>query len=385
MILKPGYNGTITYTYDNNGNTIEKRTPTETTTYTYDFENRLLSATINGQSTNYAYDGDGNRVSKTDSSSTTNYLIDSNNNTGFAQVLAEFDGSGSLIVSYTYGDDLISQERSGVVSYFHYDGLGSTRNLTDSSGTTTDSYWYYAFGELLNKTGTTPNNCLFTGEQFDKNLRFYYLRARYYNPEIGRFITADPVEGNIYEPLSLHKYLYANLDPVNKIDPSGEQWISTTTLLYISTVISLCTTAIAINIGVRRPAKAPDDLKIYKLTRDMLEEEYWKIYNRLKGISIEEKRWYRIALTEITFDTRFYTGPEKEQRWIYEGKIYTGNEINYIGIGMFEAWLGHTLEEAKRKTFLWKFIMYWQKPTEGTIKWLEEGYKKYKQMEAQGK
>jgi RHS repeat-associated protein len=128
--------------------------------------------------------------------------------------------------------------------------LGSTRNLTDSSGITTDSYWYYGFGELLNKTGTTLNNYLFTGEQFDKSLRFYYLRARYYNPEIGRFITADPVEGNIYEPISLHKYLYAGLDPVNKIDPSGEEFIAIS--ITALGIISLFSQQITSNIpGVK--------------------------------------------------------------------------------------------------------------------------------------
>jgi|GEM_PF-4328434 RHS repeat-associated protein len=242
MISKTGYNGTITYTYDNNGNTIEKRTPTETTTYTYDFENRLTKVTLMGEGgiITFIYDGDGNRVKKTDSEGTVNYLVDTNNNTGFSQVVLETDGTGNIITSYIYGDDLISQERSGVVSYFHYDGLGSTRNLTDSSGTTTDSYWYYGFGELLNKTGTTINNYLFTGEQIDQNLRFYYLRARYYNQEIGRFITADPVEGSIYEPISLHKYLYAGLDPVNKIDPSGE-FIQFSLGFYISAGISVLT------------------------------------------------------------------------------------------------------------------------------------------------
>jgi len=195
---------------------------TGTTTYTYDFENRPISSTINGQTTTHTYDGDGNRVKKIDSQGTVNYLVDTNNNTGFSQVILETDGTGNIITSYIYGDDLICQKREEGAYYYLYDGLGSTRNFTDNTGNITDSYWYYGFGELLNKTGTTPNNYLFTGEQFDPNVGFYYLRARYYNPEIGRFITTDPVEGSIYEPISLHKYLYANLDPVNKIDPSGE-------------------------------------------------------------------------------------------------------------------------------------------------------------------
>ena len=80
--------------------------------------------------------------------------------------------------------------RSGT-NYYHYDGLGSTRALSNNSGVITDTYIYDAFGELLNQTGDTENNYLYTGEQYDPNLGFYYLRARYMNPGIGRFISMD--------------------------------------------------------------------------------------------------------------------------------------------------------------------------------------------------
>jgi len=156
-------NGT-TYTYDNNGNTLSKTEIAQITPYEYDYENRLTTATINGQATSYTYDGDGNRISKTDSAGTTNYLVDASNNTGFAQVVLETDGIGATIASYTYGDDLISMNRAGVVSYYHYDGLGSTRNLTDSLGNLTDAYWYYAFGELLTKTGTQLSTTIYLQE-----------------------------------------------------------------------------------------------------------------------------------------------------------------------------------------------------------------------------
>jgi RHS repeat-associated protein len=78
-----------------------------------------------------------------------------------------------------------------------------------------------AFGNIISSTGNTINEFLFTGEQYDANIGFYYLRARYMDPSIGRFITADPFSGFMFEPLSLHKYLYANADPINNIDPSG--------------------------------------------------------------------------------------------------------------------------------------------------------------------
>jgi RHS repeat-associated protein len=80
---------------------------------------------------------------------------------------------------------------------------------------------YDAYGQLLSSSGTTTNSYLFTGEQFDKNLGEYYLRARYYSPGMGRFTARDPFEGVLNEPLSLNKYGYVHGNPVNHTDPGG--------------------------------------------------------------------------------------------------------------------------------------------------------------------
>ncbi len=83
------------------------------------------------------------------------------------------------------------------------------------------TYDYDAFGNLIHSTGTTPNNYLFAGEQFDPDLHLYYNRARYLNTSTGRFWTMDPFEGDFQDPMSLHKYLYGSANPVSRIDPSG--------------------------------------------------------------------------------------------------------------------------------------------------------------------
>jgi RHS repeat-associated protein len=106
-------------------------------------------------------------------------------------------------------------------SFYGYDGHGSVRQLTNSAGTVTDTYDYDAFGNLTNSTGTTPNNYLFAGEQYDPSLNLYYNRARYLNPSTARFWTADTDEGASTEPLSLNRYLYTSGNPVNMVDPSG--------------------------------------------------------------------------------------------------------------------------------------------------------------------
>lgn len=123
-------------------------------------------------------------------------------------------------------------------STYHNDGIGSTRELTDTAGNITDTYTYRAFGGLEARTGITANNYLFTGEQFDPNLGFYYLRARYFDPEQGRLLSMDDFAGNIFEPATLHKYLYAHADPVNNLDPSGNITLGGT-LSAIGTVARL--------------------------------------------------------------------------------------------------------------------------------------------------
>ena len=84
----------------------------------------------------------------------------------------------------------------------------------------TDTYEYDAFGNEVNSTGTTPNNYLYRGEQWDPDLGLYYLRARYYNPLTGRFLSVDPEAGS-----GQRRYEYAAADPVNGMDPSGDEAI----------------------------------------------------------------------------------------------------------------------------------------------------------------
>jgi RHS repeat-associated protein len=240
-------------TYDLNGNTL---TSAGVPSYAYDFENRLISTS----GAQYRYDGDGNLVSKIVGGITTDFLVDANNHTGHAQVVEELAG-GAVTRQYTFGHDLISQRQivngQWQASFYGYDGQGSIRYLTDTNGNVSDTYTFDAFGNLIAVTGTTPNDYLYVGERFDANLGFYYLRVRYMNPQSGRFQTMDSFEGVIQDPLSLHKYLYAHADPVNKLDPSGQY--ATTVDLTAGMALRNALTSIAIpsyvsviaQIGVR--------------------------------------------------------------------------------------------------------------------------------------
>ncbi len=213
-----------TDTYDANGNTVSSGG----TGNVYDFENHLIS---HGAVT-MVYDGDGNRVAKTLNGITTRYLVDDLNPTGFAQVIiASIANSAGEQRQYVYGLERLSQRRVFTLSgapaetrFYGYDGHGSVRLLTDAAGTVTDTYDYDAFGNLLSSTGLTPNGFRFAGEQFDFDLGLYYNRARYLNTSSGRFWSMDSDEGSGYDPSSLHKYLYTGGDPVNQVDPSGNNF-----------------------------------------------------------------------------------------------------------------------------------------------------------------
>jgi len=111
--------------------------------------------------------------------------------------------------------------------YFYlHDRLGSVRQIIDYWGNVKNCYTYNPFGELYD-TETEENIAnpfKFTGQYFDSEIDEYYLRARQYNPHIARFTTRDPVFDKFREPLTLHQYLYCINDPINRIDPSGEEW-----------------------------------------------------------------------------------------------------------------------------------------------------------------
>jgi RHS repeat-associated protein len=193
-----------------------------------------------------SYDGDGNRVKKTvttpTNTVTTYYVVDDQNPTGYAQVLEEHvsinNQPSAINRVYSYGHTLISQDRldgsTWRTSFYGYDGHNNVRYLTDLNGTVTDTYDFDAFGNLITRTGDTPNNYLYCGEQYDSDLGLYCLRARYHNPDTGRFWTQDSYEGFGEDPMSLHKYTYGSNNPANACDPSGNM-----TLLSTLTAVSI--------------------------------------------------------------------------------------------------------------------------------------------------
>ena len=146
-----------------------------------------------------------------------NYTLDLN--AGLPQVLS--DGTNT----YLYGNGRISQHDTGTpdTSYFLGDALGSVRQLADSAGAVTLTQSYAPYGEVTQSIGASQTTYAFTGENLDAN-GLMFLRARYYAPQDGRFISRDVWAGDYQQPLSLNKWSYVGGNPVNKTDPSGLCW-----------------------------------------------------------------------------------------------------------------------------------------------------------------
>ncbi len=195
----------VSYGYDNDGN----QTSRGSDSFSWDHEDRMTQAVIGGQNSTYAYNGDGLRTGRTTGGQTSTYVWDIAS--GIPVILQEISGSNTT--TYVYGLGLISTtDNAGAQTYRTTDGLGSTINLTDSSGNVQVTYAYDAFGAIRSQSGSSSNYWLFTGEQRDSESGYDYLRARYYDSSIGRFVSQDPLGGG---------YAYAGNNPATSFDPLG--------------------------------------------------------------------------------------------------------------------------------------------------------------------
>ena len=216
--------GDTTYAYDLAGNLIEKSPPGHKATYSYSFDNRLISYSDGSNQVTFEYDGDGNRISKTVNGTRTEYVNDLV--TPISQVLLKrVQGNwwkGEKTIRYVYGGSRISQSADGKTQFYLYDSIGKNISaLISASGQILNQYEYDTFGGLLLDEQDVPNSYKYCGEQFDDETGLIFLRNRYYDPEIGRFISKDPRPGRLDSPASLNPYLYVGNNPVNFIDPLG--------------------------------------------------------------------------------------------------------------------------------------------------------------------
>lgn len=215
--------GATTFGYDNKGNrTSMVATGNAGTCYSYDQANLLTKVqTGTGSSCttpttvgSYAYDGEGIRESKTVSGTTTQFAWD-----GLGQnLLQQNDGTTKTSFIYGPGGIPVEQIAGSTVTYLHHDQIGSIRLLTDNAGSTstaTTKTWD-SYGNNTSSSGTLTSPFGYTGQYTDPETSLQSLRARYYDPQTGQFVSSDPLEAVTQQP-----YSYANGNPINETDPTG--------------------------------------------------------------------------------------------------------------------------------------------------------------------
>jgi RHS repeat-associated protein len=206
----PASSGTVaeTYSYDLLGNRVAA-TPAggATTALKYDQANRLVAF---GNGATYAYDGGGLRTKKSVSGATTSFTW---NQMSADPLMLQAAGT-----SYVYGpgSEPIEQVSGTTVTYLHQDQQGSTRLLTDGSGSVVGTYSYGPYGNVLAHSGTASTDLGYDGQYADSESGLYYLRARYYDPTTAQFLTVDPMVAKTMSP-----YGYTAGNPLNSSDPSG--------------------------------------------------------------------------------------------------------------------------------------------------------------------
>jgi len=137
-----------------------------------------------------------------------------------------FYANGQILTGYKY--DGVDVNDVPVIEYknFHiHDRLGSTRLVVDSDGSVKNSRTFTPFGQDLDYSYSRENYFRYTGQWYDIEIDQYYLRARMYDPQLMRFTTRDPVRGKYKEPMALHRYLYCQNEPLNRIDPFGKDYV----------------------------------------------------------------------------------------------------------------------------------------------------------------
>lgn len=221
-------NGTV-YTYDNNGNMVYRGSANQT--ITWDVENKPVSISENGVPiATFIYDGNGNRVKKTESGETVLYI---------GNYYEKNFTTGNITTSYYLGSRLVAQKEGTELRYIHQDHLSGTSLMTSDNGSLIGSMMkYMPFGTA--RSGDVPTDRLFTGQRYD-DIGLYYYGARYYDPEIGRFISPDTIIPNPTDPQSFNRYSYCLNNPLKYIDPTGhyttEEAMSVPGLEWVDTEI----------------------------------------------------------------------------------------------------------------------------------------------------
>jgi RHS repeat-associated protein len=238
-----GLSEKITYNYDDNGNMVSKfnvklnpEQPTlpgalsifkagesndnSVSFYEYDVWNQLTKTTEGKNTVSYAYNGEGYRVQKNINSQIEKYLYEAD------KVVLEVDGAGAQLATNVYDTNLVSRTAGNETAYYLYNGHADVVALLGAAGNTMATYYYDAFGNAVETTGDKDNPYRYSGYRYDEETDIYYLKARYYDAKIARFMSEDTYSGSAEDPLSLNLYSYVSNNPIMYWDPTGHMAVT---------------------------------------------------------------------------------------------------------------------------------------------------------------
>jgi RHS repeat-associated protein len=211
----------VDYTWDANGNLLSDGVRT----FTYDAANRLTSVTSGTLTTTFEYDGLGNRAAQTVDGVTTEYVLDIAG--GLPEVIVATTGGASTRYVQVEGQ-ILGQQESGAWAYVLPDHLGSVRQLVGSDSQVALAQSFDPFGGSFESAGSGASEFGYTGEWWGSYSQLLYLRARYYDPSVGRFLTMDRWAGDVVWPRTLNNFIYVLDNPINGVDPQGLSPLGTT-------------------------------------------------------------------------------------------------------------------------------------------------------------
>ncbi|MGG1305238.1 RHS repeat-associated core domain-containing protein, partial [Brevibacillus agri] len=219
------------YVYDRRGNRqIYANAPADSTRsyeLKHDLLNRLIEYKDAKGTTTYTYYPGGLRATKQQTGSvtdTTHYVYLN------GQVIEELTQDGRVKARNVFGNQLIWRKdyTTNQEGTYYYNSHGDVVKIKGPSGNVLNTYEYDIWGNLIadKVKETMTNPFAYAGEMYDKESGFYYLRARYYDPKMGRFVSEDTVKGQVDNPLTLNRYTYTHNNPVRYIDPTGhDAWL----------------------------------------------------------------------------------------------------------------------------------------------------------------
>ena len=251
---------TVTYEYDHMGNCISETGSDGTVTMEYSVLGELTEWSDGTLTQENLYDYNGQRIKRTEGIDTDYYFYENG-------VVSVIEDSSSVTAANVLTNEggLVGSFRE--MTYYNYlmDVQGSTTNIIKEDGTLSAAYDYTDFGETTELTGNGfDNQICYTGGIYEESTALYYLNARYYDSEIGRFISQDSFRGELNDPCQWHLYTYCANNPINYVDPSGH-FVMVLPALYFGGVaeiiINVAITVVLAGIVYTVAAKAVEKIK----------------------------------------------------------------------------------------------------------------------------